>query len=182
MGICPLQVKSEFIVSCSPNVEVIEIPRRRRRRWVRFLPSETYYKPAGIPLRELEEVNLTIEELEAIRLKDLEGLDQEKCATQMGISRTTFQRVLYVARSKIAEALVKGKAIRIEGGDFEMPQVRRFKCAVCGHEFEMPFGTGQRGADLACPNCGKGPVRRINGGVPGWGGGPPRGRQFRGGR
>ncbi|MDH7576836.1 MAG: DUF134 domain-containing protein [Bacillota bacterium] len=172
------------------------MPRRRRRRWVRFLPPETFFKPAGIPLRELEEIHLSVEELEALRLKDLEGLDQEACAAQMGISRTTFQRVLYAARSKITEALVKGKAIRIEGGDFELPAARMFKCAVCGYEFEVPFGTGQRGMDLACPNCGKGPVHRFNGGGPGGGpgggqggrqggpgkSGPGRGRQFRGGQ
>jgi len=163
---------------------------------VQFLPPETFYKPAGVPLRDLEEVCLSIEELEAVRLKDLEELDQEKCAAQMGISRTTFQRVLYAARSKIAEALVNGKAIRIEGGDFEVPAVRRFKCAVCSYEFEVPFGTGQRGMNLTCPNCGRGSVHRISGlpgseGTPGGGqggwqagpgkGGPRRGRQFRGG-
>lgn len=157
---------------------------------MQFLPRETFYKPAGVPLRELDEVHLTLEELEAIRLKDLEGLDQEDCAAQMRISRTTFQRILYAARTKIAEALVLGKAIRIEGGDFEVPQARRFKCISCGHEFEVPFGTGQRGMDLACPSCGKGPVHRVGGGMPGgFGGGPGgpgggagRGRRFRGGQ
>lgn len=112
-------------------------------------------------MKELKDVHLSVEELEAIRLKDLEGLDQEECAVQMGVSRTTFQRVLYAARSKIAEALVKGKALRIEGGDFELAQIRRFKCAACGSEFEVPCGTGQRGMDMNCPSCGKGPVFRT---------------------
>lgn len=136
------------------------------------LPEATYYKPAGVPLRELDEVILSVEELEAIRLKDLEGLDQEQCAEQMGIARTTFQRHLYAAHAKIAGALVKGKALRIEGGEFEMPATRRFKCTACGHEFEVPFCNGQRGRDIPCPKCGQGPVCRAGSGRQGGGGGP----------
>lgn len=126
-----------------------------------FLPEATYYKPAGIPLQDLEEVNLSVAELEAVRLKDLERLDQEQCAVQMGVARTTFQRLLYSAHTKIADVLVQGKALRIEGGEFEMPAVRRFKCIACGHEFEVPFCNGQRGRDMVCPGCGKGPVSRV---------------------
>lgn len=86
------------------------------------MPGVKYYKPAGIPLRFLDEVCLSIEEMESVRLKDLEDLDQEQCAQQMNISRSTFQRVLGSARKKIAEALLSGKAIRIEGGNFEFQQ------------------------------------------------------------
>ena len=153
---------------------VIAIPRRRKRCWVESLPAANYYKPAGIPLRELREVNLTVEELEAVRLKDLEGLDQEQCAERMGVARTTFQRVLYAARSKIADALVNGKALRVEGGEYEIPAVRRFRCSNCDHEFEVPFCNGQRGRDMVCPNCSKGPVQRIGSG--GMGRGCRRGR------
>ena len=84
------------------------------------MPGVTYYKPAGIPLRFLDEVCLSIEELEALRLKDFEKLDQEQCARQMNISRATFQRVLESARKKLTEALLKGKAIRIAGGAYEL--------------------------------------------------------------
>ena len=66
---------------------------------------------------ELEELELKVEELEAMRLKDIEGLSQEECAQQMEISRQTFQNILDLAREKIAKALVEGKAIRIGGGD-----------------------------------------------------------------
>jgi len=66
------------------------------------MPELTYFKPAGVPLRELEEVALTVEEMEAIRLKDLEGLEQEACSERMRVSRPTFQRVLAAARAKIA--------------------------------------------------------------------------------
>ncbi|MBA7577557.1 MAG: DUF134 domain-containing protein [Dehalococcoidia bacterium] len=96
------------------------MPRPPKFRRVAFLPEATYFKPAGIPLRNLSEVRLSIEEAEAIRLKDLEGLEQEASAQKMNVSRSTFQRVLASARQKIADALLKGKAIRIEGGNFEI--------------------------------------------------------------
>jgi predicted DNA-binding protein (UPF0251 family) len=153
-------------------IEVVVIPRRRKRCWVESLPEATYYKPAGVPLWELEEITLLVEELEAIRLKDLDGLDQEQCAERMGIARTTFQRHLYAAHAKIADALVKGKALRIEGGEFEMPSARRFTCTACGHEFEVSFCNGQRGWNMTCPNCGQGPVCRAGSGRQDGCGGP----------
>jgi predicted DNA-binding protein (UPF0251 family) len=92
-------------------------PKCRR---VAFLPEATYFKPAGVPLRVLDEVLLSVEEAEAVRLKDLEGLAQAVGADKMNISRPTFQRVLASARRKIADALLNGRAVRIEGGNFEM--------------------------------------------------------------
>jgi predicted DNA-binding protein (UPF0251 family) len=108
------------------------MPRPPKCRRVALLPGVTYFKPAGIPLKALEEVCLSVEEAEAIRLKDLEGMEQEEGAAKMNISRPTFQRILASARRKVAEALLKGKAIRIEGGNFEMSPVS-FRC-VDGHE------------------------------------------------
>ncbi|MTI79316.1 MAG: DUF134 domain-containing protein [Firmicutes bacterium] len=95
------------------------MPRPPKCRRVGFVPEVTYFKPAGVPLVNLEEITLTVEELEAIRLKDLEGLEQEDCADKMNVSRPTFHRILVAARNKIALALVEGKAIRIEGGHFQ---------------------------------------------------------------
>ena len=83
------------------------------------LPDTNYYKPKGIPSTDLEEVTVTIDEFEAIRLADLEGLYQEKAADKMNISRQTFGRIIESAHKKIAEALVFGKAIKIEGGEIE---------------------------------------------------------------
>ena len=91
-----------------------------RCRRVESLPGITYFKPAGIPLRDLEEVRLSVEEAEALRLKELEDLDQKQGSEKMNISRPTFQRVLASARKKTADALLNGKAIRIEGGNFEV--------------------------------------------------------------
>ncbi|MFC2019252.1 DUF134 domain-containing protein [Chloroflexota bacterium] len=123
-------------------------PKCRR---VAFLPEATYFKPAGIPLRYLDEVVVSVEEAEAIRLKDLEGLEQEQCAQNMSISRRTFQRVLESVRQKIAEALLHGKAIRIEGGNFEMI-TRRFRC-VQDHEWDVPFETMITSPPGQCPVC-----------------------------
>jgi len=106
-------------------------------RRVDSLPQVTYFKPAGVPLSNLEEVRLSVEEAEAIRLKDIEGLEQDGCAQKMKVSRSTFARILLSARQKMADALLNGKAIRIEGGNYEM-SVRRFRCHN-GHEWEVPF-------------------------------------------
>lgn len=125
--------------------------RRFKCRRVAFVPPVTFFKPAGMPLRDLEEVRLTVEEAEAIRLKDLEGLEQEEAAEKMDISRPTFQRVLYSARQKIADALLNGKAIRIEGGNFEVLPLR-LQCAS-NHEWEVPFEAVVDGAPQFCPVC-----------------------------
>jgi predicted DNA-binding protein (UPF0251 family) len=74
------------------------------------------FKPAGIPLRQLDEVVMTLDEFEAIRLADLAQMYQEKAAKQMGISRPTFSRIIDSAHRKLADALVHGKALLIDGG------------------------------------------------------------------
>ena len=120
-------------------------------RRVSFIPRINYFKPAGIPLAHLQEVCLSVEEVEAIRLKDIEGLEQEECAQKMNISRTTFARVLNSARRKMADALLNAKAIRIEGGNFEMA-MRRFRC-ISGHEWNVPFEAMINTPPQSCPTC-----------------------------
>lgn len=139
-------------------------PKCRR---VNFVPGITYFKPAGIPLRVLDEVRLSIEEAEAIRLKDLEDLNQEQSAAKMNISRPTFQRVLESARKKIADALLSGKAIRIEGGNFELAPLR-FACPT-GHEWEVPFKEAMEGAEQFCPTCNASVVVPLQPSACGWG-------------
>jgi len=85
-----------------------------------FPPGLTYFKPAGIRLVDLKESVLTVDEFEALRLKDLEGLEQETAAGRMAVSQPTFHRILSSARKKIADAIVNGKAIRIEGGTYQV--------------------------------------------------------------
>ncbi|MEM5779359.1 MAG: DUF134 domain-containing protein, partial [Candidatus Aenigmatarchaeota archaeon] len=92
------------------------MPRPRICRRVCFEPNVTYFKPIGIRMINLEEVILTVDEFEAVRLKDLEGLEEEMAAKKMNISQPTFNRLITSARKKIADAIVNGKAIKIEGG------------------------------------------------------------------
>lgn len=157
--------------------------RPTKWRRVAAIPAVTYFKPAGIPLRALEEVGLTVEEVEAIRLKDLESLEQEDCAQRMHISRPTFHRVLGAARRKVADALINGKAMRIEGGNFALPN-QPFRCRSDGHEWQVPFEAVASGQPLACPRCDSpgvtpvlpgGPVLRGRGWRRGRGGGPWQG-------
>jgi len=92
--------------------------RPRRCRRIRFKPGVTYFKPAGIRMIELEEIVLTLEEYEAMRLVDLEEVDQGKAGKMMKISQPTLSRILKLARKKISDAIINGKSIKIEGGNY----------------------------------------------------------------
>jgi len=96
------------------------MPRPRKRRILDRAPRPAIYKPAGAPLDGLRRITLLQEELEALRLADLEGLTQEEAAGRMGVSRSTFQRIVAQARRQVALALVEGQALQIEGGTFEV--------------------------------------------------------------
>ena len=87
--------------------------RPRLCRRIRFNPNVTYFKPQGVPLRFLEVIELTTEEAEALRLKNIKDLEQEEAAKKMNTSQSTFQRILSSAYKKITEALIEGKAIKI---------------------------------------------------------------------
>lgn len=89
------------------------MPRPKLYRRIRFDPRVTYFKPQGVPLRLLEIVELTIEEMEAFRLRHIYDLEQHTAAEKMSTSQSTYQRILYSAYKKIADALTNGKAIRI---------------------------------------------------------------------
>lgn len=104
----------------------ISVPRPRKRRILHRAPQAAIYKPAGVPLDRLRRITLLQEELEALRLADLEGLTQEEAAGRMGVSRSTFQRIVAQARRQVALALAEGQALQIEGGTFEVsPRHRR---------------------------------------------------------
>lgn len=90
------------------------MPRRKIPRRVRFKPNVYYFKPQGIPLRFLEEIVLFPDELEALKLYEVDGLAQTVAAKKMKISQPTFARILESANKKIAQAIITGKAIRIE--------------------------------------------------------------------
>jgi predicted DNA-binding protein (UPF0251 family) len=131
------------------------MPRPFRLRRVRFQPGITHFKPAGVRLSQLNEVILTMGEFEAIRLKDFEDLDQTEAAKKMNISQPTFARLIETARKKIADAIVNGKAIRIEGGHFKMVQPRRRMGPGrgAGRGMGRGFGPGP-GGNCVCPKCG----------------------------
>jgi len=146
-------------------------------RCVGQLPNAGLFKPAGIPASALQWVCLSVEEAESIRLKDLEALEQEECAERMHISRPTFHRILESARKKLADALINGKAIQIEGGNFGLPQ-SRFRCNNDGHEWNVPFETLARRTPLSCPVCFSANIQPL----PSFGFGRGYGRRFRGGK
>jgi uncharacterized protein len=106
------------------------------------------FKPAGIPARELEVVVMALDELEALRLTDLEGLYQEQAAERMGISRATLGRILASAHRKAAEALVLGKAIRIEGGPVRIEGPPMVRCEACDLEWSPDAARAGE-----CPRC-----------------------------
>lgn len=89
------------------------MPRPRLCRKIEFNPTITYFKPQGVPMRELEIVELTAEEVEAYRLRHINDLEQQEAADKMHTSQSTYQRILYSAYKKIADALINGKAIKI---------------------------------------------------------------------
>jgi len=89
------------------------MPRPKLNRCINFDPKVTYFKPQGVPMRYLDIVELSMEEIEALRLKNVEQLDQGECANKMNTSQSTFQRILSSAYSKVTRALVDGKAIKI---------------------------------------------------------------------
>jgi predicted DNA-binding protein (UPF0251 family) len=92
------------------------MPRKPVTRTIHCQPDADFFKPQGIPLKDLEEVTLGLDESEAIRLADLEGHTQEEISKWMHISRATVGRILEKGRRKLADAITNGKALRIEGG------------------------------------------------------------------
>lgn len=139
------------------------MPRPRKHRRLGRTPQPAIYKPTGARLETLDCVTLLHEELESLRLADLEGRYQVQAAQEMGVSRSTFQRIVTEARRKVAQALVDGTALRIEGGTFNAPPMR-WRCDDCGHRWHVEHGSGQ-GRPHACPACHSHAIReRIGGG------------------
>jgi predicted DNA-binding protein (UPF0251 family) len=133
--------------------------RPRKDRLVAFNPHVSYFKPRGIPMLGLDEVKLKVDEREAIRLSDLLGLSHEEAGQRMGVSRATFGRIIQRARRVIADALIHGKAINVEGGNYQIAETKRmFACRECSFQWEEPRGTGR---PKACPSCSKEDVHRL---------------------
>jgi predicted DNA-binding protein (UPF0251 family) len=154
--------------------EIMARPHCRRR--IAATPGCLAFKPAGVARSGLAEIVLGMDELEALRLADVEGLYQEDAAERMKVSRQTFGRIVAAARKKVAKALVEGTSLRIEGGTIEMAETRRMQCRRCASSWEEPRDAGGPGA---CPSCGGQGGRGGHGG--GGGGGGRGGHAGRGG-
>ncbi len=123
--------------------------RPKKERRIENIPESKLYKPAGIPNNRLERVSLTFEEVEAVRLKDLEGLNQQEAAAKMEISRPTYQRILTEARQKIAEALIEGKSLKFEGGSYRLQP----RCGKCGKDIKDSHPARYRHGQARCQEC-----------------------------
>ena len=130
------------------------MPRPITTRKIRQGLKDMFFKPQGVPLTKLSHMSLTLDGLEALRLADLEGLYQEEAARRMGISRATFARVLSTARNAVADALVNGKALQIEGGVVERLSAGDWPCPVHG-------GRQRRGRGCHCDEEGGDDNARI---------------------
>jgi len=123
------------------------VPRRKKCRWVNI----------ELPEKRGGEIELSADEIEAIRLTDVEGMNQIEAAEIMGISQPTLHRILREARRKIGIAVLESRNVKITGGDYIM---RRFKCYDCGNEWSEPFGTGKPD----CPKCNSDNIGRTDAG------------------
>ena len=126
------------------------MPRPQCCRRVSHTPTCAVFMPAGVPACDVEEVVLSLDECEAIRLADLEGLYHEEAAARMNVSRQTFGRILETGRKKVAQVLVEGKALRIGGGEVEMSTGRTIKCPNCKRPWTMQ---SDGGPPQGCPKC-----------------------------
>ena len=129
--------------------------RPTKWRKIENVPAIAYFVPTDKEISEVPENILKLEELEAIRLKDLEGLEQGECADKMEVSRPTFQRILLSAREKIADSLVNGKTIHIDGGNFTQ-NICPVRCLDCGKEWLESIENLEaiNGGSYVCPACG----------------------------
>lgn len=141
-----------MIVSARPVLDKI----------INTVPLYVYYSPYGIPLENLKEETLNLEEIEALNLKDNHGLDQKSAAEKMGISRSTFQRLLKSARKKMITSIVEGKAIKFEGGNYiQDEEIKKTKCLKGVYHFHIKKNDIKvkdqeyKISRIKCPECGK---------------------------
>jgi len=134
------------------------MPRPPKCRCIGWEPEVSTFQPAGVPGRALEQVTLSLDELEAARLADLEGLYQEEAARRMEVSRQTFGNIVASARRKLADCVVNGKLLRIQGGTVRLAAERTFACEHCRRHWSLPFGSGR---PAACPGCRSHDIHRT---------------------
>jgi predicted DNA-binding protein (UPF0251 family) len=101
------------------------MPRPPKCRIVECEPTVTFFKPRGVPIKKLDIITLSVEELEALRLREVEGLDQSEASSRMGVSRQTYGRILARARRVVANAVVMGLGLKIEGGHYTVSNIKK---------------------------------------------------------
>ena len=134
------------------------MPRPCKCRRIAWEPGVSTFKPAGLPGHALEQVILSLDELEAVRLADLEGLYQEQAARRMEVSRQTFGNIVASGRRKLADCVVNGKLLRIQGGAVRLAGQRTFACGSCRRLWSQPYGSGP---PEACPGCRSHDIHRT---------------------
>ncbi len=132
--------------------------RPHKLRHVFFRPGYRRFVPLGYIEGPGQEITLSLDELEALRLADLEGLYQEEAAKRMKISRQTFGNIVQAAHRKVAEFLVRSRTLAIEGGHARMME-RQYHCRACGHGWSVPRDQGRA---AACPGCASQDIQRVH--------------------
>jgi len=129
---------------------------------VNTIPLFVYYKPHGVSLEKLDELILTLEEIETLNLKDRQDLDQKDAARKMGISRSTFQRILKSARKKVITAIIEGKALKFEGGNYIPDKdIIKTRCLKGTYHYRIKRedlkekNQEYKLSKIKCPECGK---------------------------
>ena len=135
-------------MSCPKNDRIVYEP-----------PMFTEFKPLGVAGRSLDQIPLSIDEFEAIRLADYKGLSHEEAAEEMEISRSTFTRLIETSRLKVAEFIIQGKLLIIEGGNIHFRN-NIIRCIDCGHMFRTTMGNSL----TECPECKSANLMNFAGG------------------
>ena len=134
------------------------MPRPPKCRCIGREPGVSSFKPTGLSSHALEQVTLSLDELEAARLADLEGLYQVEAARRMEVSRQTFGNIVASARRKLADCVVNGKLLRIQGGVVRLARQRTFACEHCRRHWSLPPGSGP---PATCPGCRSQDIHRT---------------------
>ncbi len=133
--------------------------RPQKNRKVYTPPIFTDFKPAGISVKDLKKISLTLDEFEAIRLSDFLGMSQEEASEEMEISRPTFTRLIEAARKKLADFLINGRFLNLEGGNIHFRK-NIIKCQKCEHTFHISFDINIK----YCPYCNSSELINLAGG------------------
>lgn len=145
-----LDIVARFVVLHYEHTLIMTMARPHKQRFIGKLPKACLFKPRGIPMSDLEVAVLSLDELEALRLADLEEDQHEHAAAKMNVSRPTFGRILGQAHKTVADALINGKALQIEGGPVTTARRGKVHCQRCQRAWDVPMPAA---ADFHCPRC-----------------------------